>query len=164
MAGLTSRPWAGLRVEGQSTAEVGQGVARAAGLRESAVQVQVAEYRSQQVYLFGQVQGLQRAVPYRGQETVLDLLRRIGGIAPGAEPAEIYVVRSHLTEGQRPEVFPVDLRAIVLNHDDRTNLCLEPSDQIFIGETKKSRMKKCIPPFLLPLYESLCGLSRPSSV
>jgi protein involved in polysaccharide export with SLBB domain len=153
-----------LRVEGHSIAEVRRKVAQVASVPENAVQIQVAEYRSQQVYVFGQVNGLQRTVAYRGEETVLDLLQRIGGITSGAEPKEVYVVRSHVAEGKRPEVFPVDLPAIVLKHDDRTNLRLEPGDQVFIGETRKSRLKKCVPPFLLPLYESLCGLSRPSHV
>ena len=44
---------------------------------------------------------------------MLDLLQRVGGIAPGAAPQDVYVVRSHLGEG-RPEVFHVDLDAIVL--------------------------------------------------
>lgn len=155
-------PLGRLRVEGQSPDEVGRDVARAAGVPEQMVRVQVAEYRSQQVYLFGQFNGLQRAVPYRGEETVFDLLRRVGGIAPGAEPTEIYVLRSNIAEGKRPEVFPVDLRAIVLKGDQRTNLRLEPGDQVFIGETRTSSLKKCVPPFLLPLYESLCGLYRPA--
>lgn len=151
-----------LRVEGRSIAEVRRDLALVAGVSEAAVRIQVAEYRSQQIYLFGQVNGMQRAVPYRGDETVLDLLQRVGGITPGAEPKDIYVVRSHIAEGKRPEVFSIDLRAIVLKHDDKTNVRLEAGDQVFIGETRKSYLKKCVPPFLLPLYESLCGLSRPS--
>ncbi len=155
-------PYGRLRVEGRPIEEARREVAQVAGVPESAVRIQVAEFRSQQVYLFGQVIGLQRAVPYRGEETVLDLLQRVGGITSGAEPREIWVVRAHVAEGKRPQVFPVDLKAIVLKHDDRTNLRLEPGDQVFIGETRKSSLKKCVPPFLLPLYESLCGLSRPA--
>jgi protein involved in polysaccharide export with SLBB domain len=153
-----------IRVEGYGSGEIADQVARVAGLPRAAVQVHVAEYNSEQIYVFGEIKGQQRVVPYRGPETVSDLLQRLGGITPGAEPKDVYVVRANVAEGRRPEVHPIDLRAIVLRHDQRTNLKLEPCDQVFIGETSQSSYKKCIPPCLLPLYEALCGLNHtPSS-
>jgi protein involved in polysaccharide export with SLBB domain len=150
--------------EGHGSGEIADQVARVAGLPRAAVQVHVAEYNSEQIYVFGEIKGQQRVVPYRGPETVSDLLQRLGGITPGAEPKDVYVVRANVAEGRRPEVHPIDLRAIVLRHDQRTNLKLEPCDQVFIGETGQSSYKKCIPPCLLPLYEALCGLNHtPSS-
>jgi protein involved in polysaccharide export with SLBB domain len=121
------------------------------------VDVRLAEFRSQCLYLFGEVNGLQRSVPYRGQETVLDLLQRVGGITPGAAPEEVYVVRSRVLDGQRPEVFHVDLRAIVVNHDAKTNVRLEPFDQVYVGATRRARLEKCIPPWLRPLFHAVCG-------
>jgi polysaccharide biosynthesis/export protein len=141
------------RVEGRTVTEIARLLAYPAGIPPGQVRVRVADYQSQEVYLFGQVNGLQHAVPYRGQETVLDLLQRTGGITPGAAPAEVYVIRTRVAEGQRPEVFRVDLRAIVLNHDQRTNLRLRPFDQIHVGETRQARVERSIPPWLRPLYQ-----------
>jgi len=74
--------------------------------------VRVATYKSEQIFLIGQVAGSQSVVPYQGPETVVDLLRRVGGLTPGAAPDDVYVVRSRMVEGRRPEVFRVQLRAL----------------------------------------------------
>jgi polysaccharide export outer membrane protein len=147
---LLGRP----RVEGRPLPEIAALLAGQAGLSPSEVRVRVAAYQSQQVYLFGQVTGLQRAVPYQGEETVLDLLRRAGGITPGAAPGEVYVVRTRVAEGQRPEVFHVDLRAIFQHHDERTNIRLRPFDQIHVGETRQARVERSIPLWLRPFHQA----------
>jgi protein involved in polysaccharide export with SLBB domain len=149
-----------LRVEGQTPGEIARQLAERLEVAPSAVQVRVAEYRSQKVYIFGQVKGHERALPFRGEETVLGLLQRAGGITPAAAPDDIYVIRARVAEGKQPEVFPVNLRDIVLHHDLKTNLTLEPFDQVYIGETRRSTIGKCIPPIFLPLYEGLCGMYR----
>jgi len=143
------------RVEGRTVPDINRLLAEQAGMPPVQVHVRVANYQSQEVYLFGQVSGLQRAVPYQGPETVLDLLQRTGGITSGAAPAEVYVIRTRVAEGQRPEVFRVDLRAIVLNHDERTNIRLRPFDQIHVGETRQARVERSIPPWLRPLYQAV---------
>jgi polysaccharide export outer membrane protein len=143
------------RVDGLTPSAIAQLLAKQAGMPSSQVRVHVADYQSRQIYLFGQVHGLQRAVAYQGQETVLDLLQRIGGITPGAAPSDVFVIRPRIAEGQRPEVFHVDLRAIVLNGDQRTNIRLQPFDQIHVGETRQALVERCIPGWLRPLYQAL---------
>jgi hypothetical protein len=130
------------------------------GILTTQVQVDVADYRSEMVYLFGQVTGQERAIPFRGQENVVELLQRAGGITPAAAPNEVYVIRPHVAQGQPPEVFAVKLRDILLNHDEGTNVVLEPSDQVHIGEMRRSTFGRCIPPILRPLYDGLCGMHR----
>jgi protein involved in polysaccharide export with SLBB domain len=149
-----------VRVEGQTVAAVAREIATQCGVASAGVQVRVAEYRSQQLYLIGQVAGLQRAVAYQGPETVLDLLQRVGGVTSGAAVNDVYVVRSRVSEGQQPEVFRVNLPAIVLRHDPSTNVRLQPFDQVFVGESRWCCFKKCIPPWLRPLYDRLCGMRR----
>jgi protein involved in polysaccharide export with SLBB domain len=122
------------------------------------VHVEVAEYKSQHLYVFGEVAGLQRAVPYRGPETVLDLLHRVGGLTPGAALRDIQVIRPHVADGKRPEIFRIDLPAIVLRHDPETNVILEPFDQIYIGQSRRSCLCDCLPPWLRPAYQRACGL------
>jgi hypothetical protein len=135
-------------------------LAESAGVPALQIGVNIAEYKSQQIYLFGQVAGLQRAVPYEGPETVLELLQRTGGITPGAATNDIYVIRAHVADGKPPEVFHIDLRSIVVKQDPSTNLRLEPFDEVYIGETRQSSIERCVPPCLRPVYEAVWGLRR----
>jgi protein involved in polysaccharide export with SLBB domain len=151
-----------LRVEGLTLAEVRRAVAARAKVAPEAVRVEVVEFNSQQVYIFGEINGLQRAVPYQGEETVLALLQRVGGVTAGAAPDSIYVVRTQVADGRQPEVFHIALKEIVNGQSQSTNICLQPFDQIYVGETRQSSVKKCMPPWLRPLYQALCGLHRPN--
>jgi protein involved in polysaccharide export with SLBB domain len=147
-----------VRVEGQTVSEAAQSVAQQAGVPPAWVRVAVVEYRSRQLYVIGQIAGRQRAIPYQGPEKVLDLLHRVGGLTPGAALDHVYVVRSHVAEGQQPEVFQVDLRAILLHDDPGTNLTLQALDEVYVGETRQCCAEKCIPPWLRPIYETVCGM------
>jgi protein involved in polysaccharide export with SLBB domain len=149
-----------VRIAGQTAPEVARRVALATGTPAHGVSVRVADYESQQVYLFGPGIGVQRAVEYQGPETVLDLLQRTGGITAGAAPNDVYVVRPRVVEDLAPEIFHINLRGILLNDDPRTNIRLQPFDQVFIGETRQASLQKCVPPWFRPVYETFCGLSR----
>lgn len=144
-----------LRIEGRTPQEVAKIVAEETGANPAEVEVRVAEFRSQHLLLFGEIIGSQRSISYRGPETVLDALQRVGGITPGAEPRDVYVLRPHLGDHQRPEVFHVDLHSIVLKHDHKTNIRLLPFDQIFVGETRKAQIEKAIPPFVRSAYQAI---------
>jgi protein involved in polysaccharide export with SLBB domain len=154
-------PAGAVLVDGRTPEEVAVRLAERVRLPLAQVVVRVAEFKSQEIYLAGPGIGIPRAVPYRGPETVLDVLKRIGGITPAAAPEEVYVVRSHIIEGDRPEVFHVDLRAIVSHKDDKTNVRLQPFDQVFVGETRQGRLDKCLPPWLRPLYQAIWGIRPP---
>src|SRR5262249_11994488 len=93
-------------------------------------------------------------------ETVLDLLHRAGGLTSGAAPDDVFVVRSRVAEGTAPQVFRVDLHAILFHDDPRTNIRLQPFDQVFVGETRQFGFSKCIPPWLKPIYEAVVGIRR----
>jgi protein involved in polysaccharide export with SLBB domain len=155
-------PAGAVRVEGQALTEVARSLAAQARVASSSIHVQVAEYNSQQIYLFGEVTGSQRVVSYRGDETLLQLLQRAGGITPGAAPNDVYVVRTEVIDGKPPEVFHIALRSIVEGADQRTNIRLQPFDQVYIGETRQSSVRKCLPPCIQPLFEALCGLHHAS--
>jgi protein involved in polysaccharide export with SLBB domain len=144
-----------VRVDGKTPPEIARQIAESMGAAREQVQVDVVKFRSQHVILLGQVIGWQRVVPYRGQETVLDVLRRTGGITRGAAPDDVYVVRTHLEDGRRPEIFRVDLAAILVKGDDKTNLRLMPFDQVYVGETRQCRLEKVMPPVLRPMYQML---------
>jgi hypothetical protein len=150
-----------LRVDGLRPPEIAAVVAERAGVPAERVHVRVAAFNSQQVYVFGEVAGSQRAVPYRGPETVLDLLQRAGGLSPAAAPTDVQVVRAHVADGKTPEVFHVDLAAIVLKHDQHSNVRLLPFDQVYVGQSRRSTYVPAVPPWLRPVYHALCGMWRP---
>jgi protein involved in polysaccharide export with SLBB domain len=147
-----------LRVDGKTTAEVVVIIAELAGVPPPAVHVTVRAYRSQQVYLVGEVRGRQRAVPYQGPERVVELLQRVGGLSSGAALGDVYLIRSHVTEGQSPQVMRIDVQSIVAKRDLRTNYIVQSFDEISVGETMQSNLARCLPPWLLPFYQSLLGL------
>ena len=100
-------------------------------------------------------------MPYQGPETVLDLLQRVGGLSPSAAPTDVQVVRAHVADGKTPEVFHVDLAAIVVKHDQQSNVRLLPFDQVYVGQSRRSTYVPALPPWLRPLYHALCGMWRP---
>ena len=145
---LAPGPLPRLEVEGATPQEITVRVAEVLSVSRSEVRVRVAEYQSRHLFLFGQVHGLRHAVPYQGPETVTELLHRAGGLTPGAALSEVHVVRPNVAAGKRPEVFPIDLEAILLKHDRRSDLTLEPGDQVYVGETLRSSWGRCLPPWL----------------
>jgi protein involved in polysaccharide export with SLBB domain len=142
----------GVRVEGLTPAEASRQIARELGVNPASVKVRVVGFNSQTIYVHGEVMGLQRAVDYEGPETVVDLLQRLGGIAPGAATGEIQIVRSRVADGRAPEVFHVDLEAILQRGDQSTNIHLEPFDQLYIGQTRQHCIACCLPPWMRSLF------------
>jgi protein involved in polysaccharide export with SLBB domain len=147
-----------LRVEGKTVEVISEQLALTLSQSPESIRVRVAEYRSQHVNVIGQVSGSQRAVVYRGPETVLELLRRAGGITKGAEPDLVYVVRARVVDGGKPELYRVDLRAILFLNDPKTNIIVQPGDQVFIGEKASFCFERCVAPWLRPIYEAISGL------
>jgi len=150
------------RIEGRTLAEVARMICEETGTAALGVRVRVSEYRSQHVILFGEINGSQRSVSYRGPETVLELLQRVGGITHDGAPDDVYVVRPHVGDNLRAEVFHVDLRGIVLKNDDKTNVRLQPFDQIFVGETRRARIEKAIPLWVRWIYDPEVKIRQPA--
>ena len=134
-----------------------EAIGKETGVEPASVRVRVLEFRSQYLLIFGEVAGGQRSISYRGQETVVDLLQRVGGISPGAAPDDVYVVRPHLGDNRRPEIFRVDLNAIILKQDQRTNLRILPFDQIYVGESREAKFEDAIPPWLRWMAQAVSG-------
>ena len=95
----------------------------------------------------GDLESARQVVRYRGPETVVDLLRRVN-LGNRAELGEVRVVRAHVADGKPPEVFNVDLRGVLVDRDGSTNIRLEPSDHIHIGQRQPCGVARCLPPWL----------------
>ncbi len=50
-------------------------------------------------------------------------------------------------------MFHVNLKAIVMNQDEKTNLRLLPYDQVYIGESRQAQFERTFPPWLRPIYQ-----------
>jgi hypothetical protein len=70
----------------------------------------------------------------------------------------VYVVRPNVADGGRPEVFRVDVEAVLLDNDQATNVPVRPSDQVYVGETHRSSFSRVLPDWLRPVYRKLAGL------
>jgi protein involved in polysaccharide export with SLBB domain len=146
------------RVEGQTVLGLAGFIAGELRLPAEKVKCRVIEHRSRVVFVSGQVDGGDRAVPYRGAENVVSFIRRCGGLKHGADVRDIHVVRGNLDRGEKPQVFTVDLDAILLRGDPQTNVLMQPFDELFVGELARSKIGKAMPEWLSPLYRGVCNI------
>jgi len=146
------------RVEGDTEEGLTRRIATLAGVPKEEVHARVTQFRSRVVYVYGPVKGPPRSLPYRGPEPVLSFMQRAGGLAPGAAIKRVYVVRPNVAIGEQPQVFPIDLAAIIHEGDPRTNVILQPFDELYVGETRRAALSKALPKWLQPAYHRLCRL------
>jgi polysaccharide export outer membrane protein len=157
--GLPLGPPGKPRVAGMTAAEARDLIARLTDVEPDRVAVTVADPRAARVYVCGPVNGTLRAVPYRGPEPVLDFLSRTGAIQPNCTRRnDVYVVRPNVAEGTPAEVFHVDVEAVLFDGDAATNVALRPSDQVYVGESRRSSFSRLLPEWLRPFYRQLVGL------
>jgi protein involved in polysaccharide export with SLBB domain len=151
------------RVDGRTVPEIAQLLAAKCCVPVSQVRVHVTDYNSQRLYVQSEAPGLPQVVAYQGPETIVDFLQRVGGVSQRGAPHDIQVVRSHVADGQSPEVFHVDLEEILLKQDQRTNVALQSFDQVYIGQSRGSCFFTCVPPWMRPFFRNVCGISRLAS-
>ena len=148
----------GVSGEGAYARERPPELARMASVSPDRVTVRLAAPRSSRVYLHGPIRGRTRIVPYQGPERVIDFLTRVGGLPPGSKLNQVYVVRPNVAVGARPEVFQVDVPAVLIDENQTTNVPLKPSDEVYVGETSRSVFARVLPDWLGPAYRRLSGL------
>lgn len=119
--------------EGRTAIEIGQMVACATGARPENVHCQVTPARGRVVHVLGPGVSKPQTVTYTGPERVADVLKRAGNVAVDADQTNVTVVRRNVARGKPTETFPVNLTAI-RHGDQRTNIVLEPNDEIHIPE------------------------------
>lgn len=92
------------------------------------VTISVGGIASAEVFLVGPGTGKNGAYPLRGNETILQLITRTGGLGIFADRSNIRIVRR---EGSKLTEYIVDYDAIV-NGDLKQDLLLRPGDRIII--------------------------------
>jgi protein involved in polysaccharide export with SLBB domain len=145
-------------VEGRTLRQIRADLAALAGCPPERVRVSLAAPRSGQVVVFGPVRGRARVVPFQGPEPVIDFLKRVGGLPPGSKLNQVYVIRPNVAAATRPQVFRVDVGAVLVDGDPRTNVALQPDDQVYVGETKQSSLSRVMPDWMGTVYRRVTGL------
>jgi polysaccharide biosynthesis/export protein len=144
------------RVEGETCPGLSRRVASELNIPPENVQCRVVAHRSRVVYVHGPIAGSDRAVGYGGPENVVGFIRRCGGLTPAANVCDIHVVRGNVALGVPPQLFAVDLEAILLHGDPKSNVSLQPFDELYIGELPRAKVGKSLPQWLRPVYRGFC--------
>lgn len=153
-------PLGGVPAEGYTLADVRAGVAAVAHLDPAQVAVALADARAGRVYLAGPENDQFRTVPYQGPEPVVGFLWRVGAVAPGCTDLRaVTVTRPNVAAGIPPEVFAVDVAAVVRDGDHPSNVRLRPGDTVVVGETWRSRLARRLPDWFEPIYRAMTGLA-----
>jgi polysaccharide export outer membrane protein len=96
--------------------------------------VDVVSYNSKVYYIITDGGGSGEEVsrlPSTGNETVLDALSYVGGLAPVSSKDRVWIARP-TPYSEQPQVIPVDWRAIVEEGSTRTNYQIMPGDRIYV--------------------------------
>jgi polysaccharide export outer membrane protein len=147
-----------LQAEGRTLEEIRNDLATLARCSPDHVNVSLAAARSARVVVYGPVRGRARVVPYQGPEAVIDFLKRVGGLPPGSKLNQVYVIRPNVAAATRPQLYRVNVAAVLVDGDQRTNVALQPDDQVYIGETKQSSLSRLMPDWLGTVYRRATGL------
>jgi protein involved in polysaccharide export with SLBB domain len=145
-------------VDGATLEQVRADLATLAGCPVERVHVELAAPRSGRIVVFGPVRGRARVVPYQGPEPVIDFLKRIGGLPPGSKLNQVYVIRPNVAAASKPQVFRVNVGAVLVDGDARTNVPLQAGDQVYVGETRQSSVSRVLPDWLGTAYRRMTGL------
>jgi protein involved in polysaccharide export with SLBB domain len=144
------------RVEGETAGSLAKRVAVELGVSEDQVTCRVVRHESRAIFVHGAITGGDRAIPYRGTENLVSFLRRCGGLAPAADVRDVHLVRGNVASGGRPQVFTIDLEAILVRGEPTTNVLLQPYDEIYIGARPRAMIGDAMPDLLRPLYRAFC--------
>ena len=99
--------------------------------KEPRVFVSVTGYNSKHVYVYGEV-GRQGTMPYSGYETVRDVIGQVGGVTQRAATGRVKVIRGDPGD---PEIYKVDLDALVLDGNTLQDVSLAENDVVYVPPT-----------------------------
>ncbi|GBD37132.1 hypothetical protein HRbin36_02262 [bacterium HR36] len=133
-----------LPVHGHTTDEIAELIREQSADEVGLVFVEVRRFENQQVYLFGEIQGGSRAIPYHGPETLAQLLQRAGGLTPDADPTSIRVHRLYGSNGEE-EIIRVNLLAVLYAQDRQQNIYIRPYDRIVVSRNSWACLRACLP-------------------
>jgi polysaccharide export outer membrane protein len=122
------------------------------------VSVDVAGYNSKNYYVITDGAGSGEQVvrlPITGNETVLDAISLVNGLAPVASKGHIWVARPAPAEKNCIQVLPVDWRAIVKGGSTATNYQILPGDRIYVDSQALIKTDNFLAKFISPMERVL---------
>ncbi len=96
-------------------------------IKDPFVTIRVQEIRSSEIFVIGQV-NQPGAYPAVGNDTILQLLTRAGGLTPFADRDDIRVIRRN---GMKVTEFVIDYNAIIKG-DLKQDILLRPGDRVIV--------------------------------
>jgi polysaccharide export outer membrane protein len=130
-------------------------------LEEPEISVDVLAYNSKVFYIVTDGAGYGQQVvrlPITGNDTVLDAISQINGLAPQASKRHIWVARPTPTPSCGDQILPVDWNAIVECGQTATNYQLMPGDRLFIKSDSLIATDNLLSKVLTPI-ERLFGVT-----
>jgi polysaccharide biosynthesis/export protein len=125
------------------------------------VMVQVAEFKSKVVYVFGQVDepGIK---PFTGKDTVLDVLGQ-ARLNENAWPQKIVIVRPHDDPNVKQKVT-VDVKTMFQTGNVRENFMLEEGDVVYVPPSPLAKANMTFTRLLSPLHGTLSLLGQAARI
>jgi len=115
--------------------------------------VTVTAYLSKHYSIYGEVRG-QGQQPYTGYQTVSDAIGAAGGVTSRAATKRVRVIRG---DPYDPEVYKIDLRALLYEGDTRQDVSLAENDVIYVPPTVLAWVGYRIDELLFP-FRSILGI------
>jgi len=141
--GYISFPMIGrLKADGLTTSEIetviSNKLAQGQFIIGAHVSVTVSEYKSKQFMVLGPVNA-PGSYPLKARERVIDGISRAGGIVVEQGSHEMMIIRTQNPDTQKEEkvVIRVDLRALLHEGDQQSNLLLMDRDLLYIPKAKQ---------------------------
>jgi len=120
--------------------------------REPRLFVSVIGYNSKHVYVYGEVRS-QGDVPYTGYTTVADVIGQVGGVTRRAATGRVRVIRG---DPEAPEIYKVDLDALIYDGDTLQDVSLAENDVVYVPPTALAWVGYQIDQLLFP-FRSVLG-------
>jgi polysaccharide export outer membrane protein len=115
--------------------------------KEPELLVSVVQYRSKQIFLYGEVV-IQGPQAYTGYLTVIDAIGLARGLTPRAAWRKARIARGDPTD---PEIFTVDLKALLLEGDMSQDVALSENDVLYVPPSWLARVGYAIETLLFPV-------------
>jgi polysaccharide export outer membrane protein len=125
------------------------------------ISLSVNAYNSKVYYVVTDGAGFGQSVqrlPITGNETVLDAIAFVGGLAPVSSRRRIWVARPGPAGAPCYKILPVDWEAVVMGGDTTTNWQLFPGDRIFISPDPLIKIDNTLAKIIAPV-ERLLGVT-----
>ena len=151
-----------VKVTGMTLPEVRQAIESvlSATLLDPEVSVDVQNYNSKLYYVILDGGGLGQTVhrlPITGNDTVLDAISQVSGLAAVSSKDRIWVSRPGPT-GTCHNILPVDWCAVTELGDTGTNYQLYPGDRLFVASYPLVRVDSALARFISPI-ERILGVT-----